>query len=194
MTKEGKTVTLAALTVFMYGLTSFLQFRQVIFPFPLNELIFFIATIVFAKDHLKNNPKTISLILVLGLFHILSLEFYWNIFFSNERMLQISQSSITDYFKVGYYIGIIAWIITTFNQVEVNFKKYLSLLPITLVLAGSILNEQLTIFYSQLILFLSYGSVVILLFTKIKQFPLLYLWVLLFILEFTKVWSLASLK
>ena len=194
MTKEGKTVTLAALTVFMFGLTSFLQFKQVIFPFPLNELIFFIATIVFAKDHLKNNPKTISLILVLGLFHILSLEFYWNIFFSNERMLQISQSSITDYFKIGYYTGIIAWIITTFNHVEVNFKKYLSLLPITLVLAGSILNEQLTIFYSQLILFLGYGSVVILLFTKIKQFPLLYLWVLLFILEFTKVWSLASLK
>ena len=194
MTKEGKTVTLAALTVFMFGLTSFLQFKQVIFPFPLNELIFFIATIVFAKDHLKNNPKTISLILVLGLFHILSLEFYWNIFFSNERMLQISQSSITDYFKIGYYICIIAWIITTFNHVEVNFKKYLSLLPITLVLAGSILNEQLTNFYSQLILFLSYGSVVILLFTKIKQFPLLYLWVLLFILEFTKVWSLASLK
>ena len=194
MTKEGKTVTLAALTVFMYGLTSFLQFKQVIFPFPLNELIFFIATIIFAKDHLKNNPKTMSLLLVLGLFHILSLEFYWNIFFSNERMLQISQSSITDYFKIGYYIGIITWIITTFNQVEVNFKKYLSLLPITLVLAGSILNEQLTIFYSQLILFLGYGSVVILLFTKIKQFPLLYLWVLLFILEFTKVWSLASLK
>jgi hypothetical protein len=109
-------------------------------------------------------------------------------------MLSLSQSSITDYFKVGYYIGIIAWIITTFNQVEVNFKKYLSLLPITLVLAGSILNEQLTIFYSQLILFLSYGSVVILLFPKIKHFPLLYLWVLLFILEFTKVWSLASLK
>lgn len=194
MTKEGKTVTLAALTVIMFGLTSFLQFRQVIFPFPLNELIFFVATIVFAKDHLKNNPKTMSLILVLGLFHILSLEFYWNIFFSNERMLQISQSSITDYFKVGYYICIITWIITTFNHVEVNFKKYLSLLPITLVLAGSILNEQLTIFYSQLILFLGYGSVVILLFTKIKQFPLLYLWVLIFILEFTKVWSLASLK
>ncbi len=194
MTKEGKTVTLAALTVFMYGLTSFLQFKQVIFPFPLNELIFFIATIVFAKDHLKNNPKTMSLILVLGLFHILSLEFYWNIFLSNERMLRLSQSSITDYFKVGYYIGIIAWIITTFNQVEVNFKKYLSLLPITLVLAGSILNEQLTIFYSQLLLFLSYGSVVILLFPKIKHFPLLYLWVLLFILELTKVWSLGSLK
>ena len=194
MTKEGKTVTLAALTVFMYGLTSFLQFKQVIFPFPLNELIFFIATIVFAKDHLKNNPKTMSLILVLGLFHILSLEFYWNIFLSNERMLRLSQSSITDYFKVGYYIGIIAWIITTFNQVEVNFKKYLSLLPITLVLAGSILNEQLTIFYSQLLLFLSYGSVVILLFPKIRHFPLLYLWVLLFILELTKVWSLGSLK
>ena len=194
MTKEGKTVTLAALTVFMYGLTSFLQFKQVIFPFPLNELIFFIATIVFAKDHLKNNPKTMSLILVLGLFHILSLEFYWNIFLSNERMLGLSQSSITDYFKVGYYIGIIAWIITTFNQVEVNLKKYLSLLPITFVLAGSILNEQLTIFYSQLVLFLSYGSVVILLFPKIKHFPLLYLWVLLFILELTKVWSLGSLK
>lgn len=194
MTKEGKTVTLAALTVFMYGLTSFLQFKQVIFPFPLNELIFFIATIVFAKDHLKNNPKTMSLILVLGLFHILSLEFYWNIFLSNERMLSLSQSSITDYLKVGYYIGIIAWIITTFNQVEVNFKKYLSLLPITLVLAGSILNEQLTIFYSQLLLFLSYGSVVILLFPKIKHFPFLYLWVLLFILELTKVWSLGSLK
>lgn len=194
MTKEGKTVTLAALTVFMYGLTSFLQFKQVIFPFPLNELIFFIATIVFAKDHLKNNPKTMSLILVLGLFHILSLEFYWNIFLSNERMLNLSQSSITDYFKVGYYIGIIAWIISTFNQVEVNLKKYLSLLPITFILAGSILNEQLTIFYSQLLLFLSYGSVVILLFPKIKHFPLLYLWVLLFILELTKVWSLGSLK
>jgi len=193
MTKEGKTVTLASLTVFMYGLTSFLQFKQIVFPFPLNELIFFIASLVFAIDHFKNNPKTMLLILVLGLFHILSLEFYWQIFLSHEKMLYLSKSSITDIFKVGFYIGTIAWIIVSFNETEEKLKKYLSLLPITFVLAGSILNDHLLLFHAQLIIFLSYGFVVLLLFTKIKYFPLLYLWVLLFILETTKVWSLASL-
>ncbi len=194
MTQEGKTVTLASTTVFMYGLVSYLQFNQVIFPFPLNEIIFLIASLLFARIHFKNSPKTISLIIGLGLLNVLSYEFYWNIFLSNDNMLSFSKSSATDIFKLFYYIGLIAWIIGTFNEIEINFRKYFSLLPITLLLTGSIFSEELTPFYSQIIILLSISFVFIFVFSKLKQFPIHYLWILLFILELTKVWSLASLR
>jgi hypothetical protein len=194
MTQEGKTVTLASTTVFMYGLVSYLQFNQVIFPFPLNEIIFLIASVLFARIHFKNSPKTISLIIGLGLLNVLSYEFYWNIFLSNDNMLSFSKSSATDIFKLFYYIGLIAWIIGTFNEIEINFRKYFSLLPITLLLSGSIFSEELTPFYSQIIILLSISFVFIFVFSKLKQFPIHYLWMLLFILELTKVWSLASLR
>ena len=194
MTQEGKTVTLASTTVFMYGLVSYLQFNQVIFPFPLNEIIFLIASVLFARIHFKNSPKTISLIIALGLLNVLSYEFYWNIFLSNDNMLSFSKSSATDIFKLFYYIGLIAWIISTFNEIEINFRKYFSLLPITLLLTGSIFSEEFTPFYSQIIILLSISFVFIFVFSKLKQFPIQYLWILLFILELTKVWSLASLR
>ena len=194
MTQEGKTVTLASTTVFMYGLVSYLQFNQVIFPFPLNEIIFLIASVLFARIHFKNSPKTISLIIALGLLNVLSYEFYWNIFLSNDNMLSFSKISATDIFKLFYYIGLIAWIIGTFNEIEINFRKYFSLLPITLLLTGSIFSEELTPFYSQIIILLSISFVFIFVFSKLKQFPIHYLWILLFILELTKVWSLASLR
>ena len=194
MTQEGKTVTLASTTVFMYGLVSYLQFNQVIFPFPLNEIIFLIASVLFARIHFKNSPKTISLIIALGLLNVLSYEFYWNIFLSNDNMLSFSKSSATDIFKLFYYIGLIAWIIGTFNEIEINFRKYFSLLPITLLLTGSIFSEELTPFYTQIIILLSISFVFIFVFSKLKQFPIHYLWILLFILELTKVWSLASLR
>ena len=194
MTQEGKTVTLASTTVFMYGLVSYLQFNQVIFPFPLNEIIFLIASVLFARIHFKNSPKTISLIITLGLLNVLSYEFYWNIFLSNDNMLSFSKSSATDIFKLFYYIGLIAWIISTFNEIEINFRKYFSLLPITLLLTGSIFSEELTPFYSQIIILLSISFVFVFVFSKLKQFPIHYLWILLFILELTKVWSLASLR
>jgi hypothetical protein len=194
MTQEGKTVTLASTTVFMYGLVSYLQFDQIIFPFPLNEIIFLIASIIFARIHFKNSPKTIFLIIGLGLLNVLSYEFYWNIFLSNETMVSFSKSSATDIFKLFYYIGLIAWIISTFNEIEINFRKYFALLPITLLLIGSIFSEELTPFYSQVIILLSFSFVFIFVFSKLKQFPMQYLWILLFILELTKTWSLASLR
>ena len=194
MTQEGKTVTLASTTVFMYGLVSYLQFNQVIFPFPLNEIIFLIASVLFARIHFKNSPKTISLIIALGLLNVLSYEFYWNIFLSNDNMLSFSKSSATDIFKLFYYIGLIAWIIGTFNEIEINFRKYFSLLPITLLLSGSIFSEELTPFYSQIIILLSISFVFVFVFSKLKQFPIHYLWILLFTLELTKAWSLASLR
>lgn len=194
MTREGKTVTLASLTVLLYGLSSFIQLKQVIFPFPLNEIIFLIVSVIFVKYHFNTYPKTVLLILGVGLMNVLSYEFYWNIFLSNEQMLKFSKSSASDVFKLVYYIGLIAWINVSFVLFEENLKKYFALIPITLLLVGTILSDQLSNFYSHFIIFLSIASVFALLFSKIKQYPLLYLWVLLFVLEATKVWSLASLQ
>jgi membrane-associated HD superfamily phosphohydrolase len=187
MTLEGKALTIASLTVFMYGLTSFFQYNEVIFPFPLNEIIFLITSIYFTKLHYQYYPKMMILIISTSLINVLSCEFYWNIFLSPDKMLQFSKSSITDFLKIAYLIGLIAWIISTFIEFEIKLKKYLSLIPITFCLIGGIFDLPLITFAS--ITFLFFFSL-----TKIKQHPLLYLWILLFILEGTKVWSLASLK
>ena len=66
-------------------------------------------------------------------------------------------------------------------------KYYLGLIPISLLITGNFYLNMLVGFSS--ILFLFIYSII-----KIRESPLLYLWILLFILEYTKVWSLASLS
>lgn len=186
MTKEGKAVTTASLIVFLYGLTSFLQFKQFIFPFPLNEIIFFIVILYFTKIHYKESPLTCLLIFLTALCNVLSSEVYWNIFLSTETMLWLSNSIITDIFKLLYQVGIIIWMIVTFIQTGSSENKYyLGLIPISLLITGNFYLNMLVGFSS--ILFLFIYSII-----KIRESPLLYLWILLFILESTKVWSLAS--
>lgn len=187
MTQEGRLVLLATLTVSFYGLTSFLQFNEVVFPFPLNEIIFLICSIFISKLRFKEFPLSLSIVLVTALLNLLSSEFYWSIFLNTEQMVRFSSSIATDVFKLLYQLGICCWMVNTISQNKTKKEYLISLVPISLIIIGSLLDLNLIEFLG--VLFLAIYSIFQL---KIKQHPSYYLWILLLILDFTKLWSLGS--
>lgn len=186
MTTEGKIITKAILTVFIYGLTSFFTLGQSIFPFPLNEIIFLIVAVYFATLHLKKNPYTIIVILLSGFLALLSNEFYWEIALNTKQMTYISENKIPIKFGFVYHIFLTVWIALTFFSNESTNVKLLGITPILLQMAG--VYFELPIYCELSLAFLFLYSLL-----YVKQNPLLYLWILLFILECTKLWHLTSL-
>ena len=186
MTREGKTVTLAGLTISMYALTGIFQYHTVIFPFPLNEIIFLIVAISFCPIHFKVKPYTSVLVIIVGVLAIFSNEFYWQLFLNSAEMTKLSEGVITDLFKIAYHLGLVLWMIVTAAENKSTTIRALAIIPICLLLAGLLFNQPL-IEYSSILLIFIYSIF------HVKHSPSLYLWVLLFILESTKVCSLASL-
>lgn len=187
MTKEEKTITQAILTIFLYASWSFFSVGKGIFPFPLNQIIFLIVAIYFAALHFKKSPYTVTLILITGIFSLLSSLFYWEIALDIEQLTYISENQIPSKFGLAYQLFTTIWIAFTFFQNKSNKIKFLGIIPILLQLTS--LYFELPVYGIAALLFLFIYSIF-----HVKQNPLLYLWILLFILECTKLWHLMSLQ
>jgi hypothetical protein len=112
MTPQRKTITLLITTLIVYAVIGWIQTRQLIFPFPLNEVIFLLIGGYFyflTKDRW-------SLLLVVGAcFFVGSNEFYWNLFLTSEQMVRFSKLLITDICLIFFYIIFIFNSIQTFR-------------------------------------------------------------------------------
>ncbi len=185
MTKEGKTVNIASLTILFFAIYQFIISGSLIFPFPLNEFIFLIVALSFIPIYSKTNPYTVLLTVLLGVLNILHSEFFWSMLLGAKDMQYLSESLWTDFFKLFYYIGLITWMIFTAQENKSIKIKIGVIIPITILIIGAWKGNLLIEFSSIIILFVYSLS-------QIKTQRLNYLWILLFILELTKVWSLGS--
>lgn len=150
MTPQSKTTTLLITTLIVYASTGWLQNRQLIFPFPLNEIIFLFVTGYFyflTKDRL-------SLLLLIGTcFFVGSNEFYWNFFLSSEQMVQFSRLLITDICYLLFYISFITISIKTFTSIPSNLRSRIILyIIISILIVGLILNSKEVVTSSLLML------------------------------------------
>ncbi len=186
MTREEKSVSQAVLTVFLYGLTSYMTLGESIFPFPLNELIFLIVAIVFVRIHFKENKYLTSITLLMGVFAVLSSQFYWEIVLDSRAMMTLTNGNLLPLFKFIKQLSLLFWIIFTFLREGNRTIKLLGFIPVALVLSAIIWSESILEFVAILLLF-CYALF------RIKKNQFHYLWVLLFILECTKLWHLVSL-
>ncbi|GEM_PF-2028561 len=185
MTKEGKTVTIASLTVVFFAVYQFLLSGTLVFPFPLNEFIFLIVVLSFVPLHFKTHPSTVILTVIVGVLNMLHAQFFHEMILGWKDMQTLSESVVTDFLKVAYYIGLIAWMIFTTQENKSLKIKIGVVLPIFILLFG-VINDSLIIEFSSLTFLFIYSL------TQVKHSKIHFLWILLFILEFTKVWSLGS--
>ena len=143
MTPQRKTITLLITTLIVYAVIGWIQTRQLIFPFPLNEVIFLLIVGYFyflTKDRW-------SLLLVVGAcFFVGSNEFYWNLFLTSEQMVRFSKLLITDICLIFFYIIFIFNSIQTFRTSLATkrelFFNYTLLVGLVL---GLFLNSNLAI-------------------------------------------------
>jgi hypothetical protein len=183
MTKQGRVVALTSMTLLLYGLNTFFQTGTLVFPFPLNELFFIIAAIIIATLSFKEDIKLSVIGVVIGLFGVLSQEFYWSLVLSAEKMQVFSNGITKDLFLIGYYLSVLVWILFIFNKSRFN-KSYFILISLILVYLFSILYEV------KIVELLVYISITVLIIKELNRFPVMNLWILHLVLFITKYWSL----
>jgi hypothetical protein len=171
------------MTLLLYGLNTFFQTGTLVFPFPLNELFFIIAAIIIASLSFKEDIKLSVIGVVIGLFGVLSQEFYWSLVFSAEKMQVFSNGITKDLFLIGYYLSVLVWIVFIFNKTRFN-KSYFILISLILVYLFSVLYEV------KIVELLVYISTTLLMIKDVNRFPVLNLWVLHLVLFISKYWSL----
>ena len=181
MQKEDKLIFLTALTLIVYAVSIYLQQGALIFPFPLNPLLLLIVTTRFFFWH-KNQGFPALLLLLMGLFTFLGSEYYWSIILSPETMITFSESLITDVFLLCAYLCLI---IFSYNS-ALRAKNALFIL-LSIIFVGLFVNGQL--FESPISILLSYLVMIGANVYKPVFQPLQLIWILLFILEGSKLIS-----
>ena len=185
MSKEGRIIALAILTIFIYAFIILLQKGAFIFPFPLNEIIFFISALAISFHQFKNEKFLSILFPIVGFVFVLSSEFYWAIFFNTQQMEALSNSFFTDLFKIIFFLGVISLIYLSFKEFKSKLVSIGLLFSILGIVVSLILGYQFIEIASLLIV-----SVISI--KRLEEKPILNIWILLFVLEITKLWSLAG--
>ncbi|MDG1148153.1 MAG: hypothetical protein P8N52_07610 [Crocinitomicaceae bacterium] len=187
MAKEVRLLFLTALTLLIYALSIFFDKGVLLFPFPLNQLILLIVAVQLTRWNFKSYKTASVLILATGLFSTLGNEIYWNTFLDSESMTLFSKTITTDIFQL------LSVITTLFLAIYTGYNQNSRLNYILLGLfccafsTGIILSSPLL---SCELLSISYLIMVIS--TRISPTlkPIQTFWILLFILEFSKLISI----
>ncbi len=184
MKREARALFLGILTLVVYATSIFISQGSFIFPFPLNEFIFLAISLQFFWWNRRGNKLAGIIAITAGICAVLSTQFFWTFIYGPENMMHFMDGLATDYFLLGFYaLVLIGGLATMIRQ-----KKGISLLFgaffILAFISGIFLNHPM-------LLLLGYGFMALSTqFSKVFV-PYHLLWVLLFILELTKVLTFA---
>jgi hypothetical protein len=150
MNREERTAFLGVLIPVVYGSWVFLDKGTFIFPFPLNELIFFTITLQFLLWNLKSDKIKYGLFFCTALFGLVSSDFFWTIFFDGKSYEQLMLSPLTDIFKLIHLVGIGICLTLEINAYS-RYKIFLFFCIPLLFLTGILYSSQAIIILSIII-------------------------------------------
>lgn len=169
------------LSVFFYAGNFFLTHRALVFPFPLNEFIYFITALAIAWNNKDKFPTESKLLFGLGFFLLVSNFQYWGILFSAEQLVELDQGVLPDVLLIVSKIIFSIFLMFTRNK-RLHIVYSIGLL--LLFWLGSVMHNSLF----ELI---SVGVFFSLSFKELDSKPYLNWLILYFVLELTKLWSLS---
>ncbi len=178
MNREVRVIFLALLTLSVYAVTMLIDKETLIFPFPLNQFLFLAVCLQFAYWNRKQAGIAIGTVLT-ALFWTASSQVTWTLVLPLDKVAELVQSDILEWFLLGFYImlatGLIIW---TFRSQNVLFGALFALAFVSLTI-GAITPYALFI-----PLALSFATVAAL--SKPVYRPYHLLWMFLLILETTE--------
>lgn len=191
MTREARLIFITALTLLIYALSIFFDKGALLFPFPLNHAIILIVAGQISYWNFKTHKVASILMLTIGLFGLLGNEFYWAIFLNYESMAWVSEGIITDVFQL--LSGITTIILGIYFAIRQKSKlNYLfSALFGLSIIGGLIVSSPLE---SSILLFVGYLIMVISVRIKPILAPIHIFWILLLVLEASKLISIVTNK
>ena len=180
MTREERTVLLAMLVPIAFGAIMYVEQGSFIFPFPLNEVVFLIASIAFAvRTRLYFRTKSIFS-LGFAFFNLIGTEFFWTFFLPDTRIEQIAETGTFDLLKLISLILLVIWAAITLIKGKDNFSNALFLGFFFLLVASEIFQQPVLQIFATLIPFAS-------VFKYKDHFPYHLLWLLLSLLSLMKL-------
>ncbi len=182
MSREDRAIFTVALTLFIYAFASLLQLGSFIFPIPVNNLILLVVGTLFFFWN-KEQGFAALLIFLIGLLSTLGTSYYWSTFLPDESMRSLSESMITDVFMLSAYFCIILFAISS----SLRQKTWISL---ALASAFGVLFIYGQVYDELIFVVLSYAVMIISNIHKAVFQPLHLIWILLFILEGSKLATL----
>lgn len=180
MTREEKTVFLAVLVPLLFGGMMLFEKGSFIIPFPLNESIFLIVSVLFAFRVGKHFKAKSIFSVAFAFFNLLSTEFFWSFFIPQQSLYDLTESGTLDLLKLFSAILLIIWAGITLVKGKDVFSNLLFVLFIALYAGGLIFQLAPLEVLATLIPFVS-------IFKYRDHFPYHLLWLLLSILSTMKL-------
>ena len=184
MTKQERTVLLAVLVPIIFGAITLIEKGMFILPFPLNEVIFFIAALVFAFQLRKHFVLQIAFSLGFAFFNLLSAEFLWSFLISEQTYLTFLERGTFDLIKLLSLVLLMIWGAISLIRAEDKLRSSIFLVFFALLSASEAFHLPELAIISFLVPFLA-G------FRYKDLYPYNLLWLLLALLNTMKVIMLA---
>ena len=138
MATEKRTIFLTSVTLTVYALSGLLQQGKFLYPFPLNEFIFFGISTYIAIRNYKEQKLLYTLLILAAISFVACRSYNWNLILSSESMERLDCSYTTDVFYVLFYgiLSTLTYQLAKTNSEGIHLPTYL--VSILLILFGSI--------------------------------------------------------
>jgi|TARA_R110000737_G_scaffold349591_2_gene386184 hypothetical protein len=136
MTEQKLFYTVFA-TLLVYGLGSLFQLGSFVLPLPFFETGFLLICTFLAFQVWKENKTLSGVFILYGLFQFLGLEYNYSFFLSDEKLENLSQSLVTDIFKILAHLLLIPilYLQNRKQTIEINRTEFtLSVVLIAIIL------------------------------------------------------------
>lgn len=180
MTREEKTVLLAVLVPLFFGGFILFEKGSFILPFPLNESIFLIASILFSIRVGKHFITKSIFSTAFAVFNLLSTEFFWSFFIPQQKLYALTEGVTLDLLKLLSSVLIIIWAGITLIKGKDKFSNFLFLVFFVVYTSALIFQIPALEVIATLVPFAS-------IFKYRDHFPYHLLWLLLSILSLMKL-------
>jgi len=180
MTREERTVFLAVLVPIVFGGIILFEKGAFILPFPLNEFIFLIVTILFSVRVGKHFRMLSIFSTAFAVFNLLSTEFFWSFFLTEVNLYELIEGGTLDLIKLLSAVLLTIWAGITLIKAKDHFSSALFVLFFVMYSSAMIFQLPPLEVLATLIPFATY--------LKYKDhFPYHLLWLLLSILTMMKL-------
>lgn len=180
MSREERSVFLVVLTLFVYTGIQFIEKGAILFPFPLNEVIFLFVASQFIFWNWKNQKFQLLIVLIAGIFQLISTQFFWSFFLETPSMEKLVYGLTLDLLKVIYYLLILIWLYLYFKSSQIKYKLFL-FFTFTLLIISSLLLQNGILEMASFVLIAAAGT-----FLRVNP-PIHLLWILLAALQIMKI-------
>jgi len=124
---EQKLFYTVCATLMIYGLGSLMQLGSFVLPLPFFEIGLFIICIYFTVS-LWENKKILSTFFILyGITQFLALEYNYSFFLSDEKLEFLSNSIVTDIFKILAHIVLLPILFIQNNWLKIIENRFVFL-------------------------------------------------------------------